>query len=181
MYGAGAELRARLVNDRAGRSSLVGVSSDVTDRKIAEDYLKGLNETLEHRVRERTRELEQAHLTVLEEIGQGEKQRFAFQNTVSDKVLVRTGLPPNDLVLELTESVALTDLVESARVLSGPGVVAAASWDRTSLPPTVTSTSESLLRLCPETANNASCSAKLGPPPSSNRATRTGSRRSSAA
>ncbi|MBW6432367.1 bifunctional diguanylate cyclase/phosphodiesterase [Actinoplanes hulinensis] len=34
------------------------------------------------------------------------------------EVLTRTGLPPKDLVLELTESVALTDLVESARVLS---------------------------------------------------------------
>jgi diguanylate cyclase (GGDEF)-like protein len=34
-------------------------------------------------------------------------------------VLTRTGLPPELLVLELTESVALTDLVESARVLSG--------------------------------------------------------------
>ncbi|HWS33694.1 MAG TPA: bifunctional diguanylate cyclase/phosphodiesterase [Actinoplanes sp.] len=34
------------------------------------------------------------------------------------EVLRRTGLPPRDLVLELTESVALTDLVESARVLS---------------------------------------------------------------
>ncbi|MEU8656199.1 putative bifunctional diguanylate cyclase/phosphodiesterase, partial [Actinoplanes philippinensis] len=34
------------------------------------------------------------------------------------EVLERTGLPPQDLVLELTESVALTDLVESARVLS---------------------------------------------------------------
>jgi predicted signal transduction protein with EAL and GGDEF domain len=34
------------------------------------------------------------------------------------EVLRRTGLPPQDLVLELTESVALTDLVESARVLS---------------------------------------------------------------
>src|SRR5918998_2857331 len=34
-------------------------------------------------------------------------------------VLTRTGLPPNLLVLELTESVALTDLAESARVLSG--------------------------------------------------------------
>lgn len=32
-------------------------------------------------------------------------------------VLDRTGLPPHDLVLELTESVALTDLEESARVL----------------------------------------------------------------
>ncbi|GLY01221.1 bifunctional diguanylate cyclase/phosphodiesterase [Actinoplanes sp. NBRC 101535] len=32
-------------------------------------------------------------------------------------VLTATGLPPQDLVLELTESVALTDLVESARVL----------------------------------------------------------------
>ncbi|GAA0449323.1 hypothetical protein Aca07nite_42690 [Actinoplanes capillaceus] len=34
------------------------------------------------------------------------------------EVLARTGLPPKDLVLELTESVALTDLVESARVLN---------------------------------------------------------------
>ncbi|WP_430783184.1 putative bifunctional diguanylate cyclase/phosphodiesterase [Actinoplanes sp. G11-F43] len=34
------------------------------------------------------------------------------------EVLRRTGLPPHDLVLELTESVALTDLVESARVLT---------------------------------------------------------------
>ncbi|WP_328465607.1 bifunctional diguanylate cyclase/phosphodiesterase [Actinoplanes sp. NBC_00393] len=33
-------------------------------------------------------------------------------------ILETTGLPPQDLVLELTESVALTDLVESARVLS---------------------------------------------------------------
>ncbi|MFG1608735.1 putative bifunctional diguanylate cyclase/phosphodiesterase [Actinoplanes sp. NPDC049265] len=33
-------------------------------------------------------------------------------------VLERTGLPPHLLVLELTESVALTDLAESARVLS---------------------------------------------------------------
>ncbi|BBH66289.1 hypothetical protein ACTI_29740 [Actinoplanes sp. OR16] len=32
-------------------------------------------------------------------------------------ILDRTGLPPHDLVLELTESVALTDLEESARVL----------------------------------------------------------------
>jgi diguanylate cyclase (GGDEF)-like protein len=34
-------------------------------------------------------------------------------------VLESTGLPPRLLVLELTESVALTDLAESARVLSG--------------------------------------------------------------
>jgi EAL domain-containing protein (putative c-di-GMP-specific phosphodiesterase class I) len=33
-------------------------------------------------------------------------------------VLERTGIPPNLLVLELTESVALTDLTESARVLA---------------------------------------------------------------
>jgi diguanylate cyclase (GGDEF)-like protein len=35
------------------------------------------------------------------------------------EVLQETGLPPHLLVLELTESVALTDLVESARVLGG--------------------------------------------------------------
>jgi diguanylate cyclase (GGDEF)-like protein len=35
------------------------------------------------------------------------------------EVLTATGLPPHLLVLELTETVALTDLVESARVLGG--------------------------------------------------------------
>ncbi|MBC9206152.1 response regulator [Roseomonas aerophila] len=69
-----AELRARLVRNRqAGKTRLVGVSSDVTDRKTAEDQLRRLNETLEDRVASRTAELSLAHDVVLAEIAQRER------------------------------------------------------------------------------------------------------------
>ena len=69
-----AESRARLVHDRFSAAvRLVGVSSDITDRKTAEDHLRRLNETLEERVRQRTAELEHAHRTVLGEIEQRER------------------------------------------------------------------------------------------------------------
>src|SRR5262249_50443771 len=63
-----AEMRARLVRDRSGQTPrLVGVSSDITDRKMTEETLRHLNETLEERVAERTAQLEAAHATVLAE------------------------------------------------------------------------------------------------------------------
>lgn len=67
------ELQARVVqaND-AGSATLVGVVLDVTDRKVVEDGLRRLAETLEERVAERTAELEKAHATVLEEASQRE-------------------------------------------------------------------------------------------------------------
>jgi PAS domain S-box-containing protein len=68
-----AEIRARLVTDEKGRDSLVGVSSDITDRKNYEDNLRRLNEGLEKRVIERTAELETAHKKVLDEISQRER------------------------------------------------------------------------------------------------------------
>jgi PAS domain S-box-containing protein len=69
-----AELRARLVH-RSGRTSprLVGVSSDVTDRRLAEARLQHLNETLEERVAERTVDLQRAHASVLAQIEQRER------------------------------------------------------------------------------------------------------------
>ena len=69
-----AEVRARLVRGRAGEHPrMVGVSSDITDRKTVEDTLRKLNETLEERVAARTAELEAAHATVLAEIEQRER------------------------------------------------------------------------------------------------------------
>ncbi len=69
-----ADLRARLLRDERGlRARLVGVSSDITGRKQAEESLRQLNETLEQRVAQRTAELEAAHRAVLEEIRHREK------------------------------------------------------------------------------------------------------------
>ncbi|MGC4411069.1 response regulator (plasmid) [Rhizobium rosettiformans] len=70
----GAEIRAQLHRDRTGRPiKLVGVSSDVTQRLQAEEQQRRLNEMLEERVAERTRELEEAHNLVLAEVGQRER------------------------------------------------------------------------------------------------------------
>ncbi|MFC3124412.1 ATP-binding protein [Pseudoroseomonas globiformis] len=69
-----AEIRARLVRNRlGGRARLVGVSSDITDRKTAEDRLRQANETLEERVAARTAELKQAHDAVLAEVQHRER------------------------------------------------------------------------------------------------------------
>ena len=63
-----AEVRARILRSETGAPRLVGVTSDITGRKAAEDAWRQLNETLEQRVRQRTAELEQAHKAVLEQI-----------------------------------------------------------------------------------------------------------------
>lgn len=68
------ELRAHLVRDRAGEHPrLVGVASDVTDRRVRQEALARLNDMLEERVRARTAELMEAHAAVLAEIEQRER------------------------------------------------------------------------------------------------------------
>lgn len=79
-----AEIHARNVSDRQGNRALVGVSSDVTQRKLAETGLLQLNETVEERVAARTRELENAHAAVLEEMTQ--RQRTEEQLRQSQKM-----------------------------------------------------------------------------------------------
>ncbi|MBB5558541.1 hybrid sensor histidine kinase/response regulator [Rhizobium lentis] len=68
------EVHAQLYTDRYGSArKLVGVCSDTTARKAIEENLRRLNENLEERVRERTREVNAAHQTLLEEVAQRER------------------------------------------------------------------------------------------------------------
>ncbi|WP_434713340.1 response regulator [Rhizobium sp. YTUHZ045] len=68
------EVHAQLYADRYGSAKkLVGVCSDTTARKTAEENLRRLNENLEERVRERTREVNAAHQTLIEEVAQRER------------------------------------------------------------------------------------------------------------
>nr|WP_236761975.1 MULTISPECIES: PAS domain-containing hybrid sensor histidine kinase/response regulator [Agrobacterium] len=68
------EIRAQLYRDRTGKAiKLVGVSADITSRLKAEEHQRQLNEVLEERVAERTRELEEAYATVMEEVSQRER------------------------------------------------------------------------------------------------------------
>lgn len=69
-----AEIHGRRIVGKDGRPlRMVGVSSDTTARKTAEQRLVAVNESLERRVAERTAALEDAHRRALSEIGQRER------------------------------------------------------------------------------------------------------------
>lgn len=59
------------------RWSLVGVVTDITDRKLAEDALKNANDTLERRVARRTAELMQANEELKQEINERKRAEEA--------------------------------------------------------------------------------------------------------
>ncbi|WP_166675461.1 hybrid sensor histidine kinase/response regulator [Neorhizobium sp. R1-B] len=67
------EIRAQLYRDRTGSViKLVGVSADITERLRAKEHQRQLNEVLEERVAERTRELKEAHAQMMAEMSQRE-------------------------------------------------------------------------------------------------------------
>ncbi len=75
-----AEVRARLAPGLEGRPDrMVGVSSDITERKTAEAELHRLNDTLEQRVAARTAELETAHARAMGEVEQRKKAEEALR------------------------------------------------------------------------------------------------------
>jgi signal transduction histidine kinase len=66
--------RGRCFRDDHGRPArLIGASIDITERKLAEQALRELNETLEHRVAERTRALADANRRLLAEAQERER------------------------------------------------------------------------------------------------------------
>jgi PAS domain S-box-containing protein len=68
------DARARIVRDAAGvPQRLIGLSSDVTVRKSAEEALQQLNDRLERRVRERTAQLQHAHDELVAQIAERER------------------------------------------------------------------------------------------------------------
>ncbi|MFN7102085.1 MAG: PAS domain-containing protein [Pseudorhizobium sp.] len=68
------EARAQVARDGTGKPvKVIGVSADITARLEAEEHQRHLHEILEARVADRTRQLEQAHATVMAEVRQRER------------------------------------------------------------------------------------------------------------
>ncbi|MBO9100792.1 response regulator [Rhizobium sp. K1/93] len=68
------DVRAQLYRDRnGGAQKLVGIASDITKRRAAEDTLKSVNDLLEERVSLRTAELKAANAGLIEEVAQRER------------------------------------------------------------------------------------------------------------
>ncbi len=102
------EVKVTPMND--GRYSLVGVCTDITERKAAERTLKRANELLEQRVNVRTRELQQANTVLREQIT--ERQRA--EQAEREQRMLAEALSAS--AAALTQSLELTEVLD--RVLT---------------------------------------------------------------
>ncbi|MBP0022300.1 MAG: PAS domain S-box protein [Cyanobacteria bacterium SBLK] len=76
---------ARAVRDKKGKILYYeGTVEDITDRKLAEEKLRKLNEELETRVQQRTNELQQLNLQLLLEIGERERIESALRTSEAE-------------------------------------------------------------------------------------------------
>ncbi|HET9599582.1 MAG TPA: PAS domain S-box protein, partial [Anaeromyxobacteraceae bacterium] len=87
------------ITDESGRTVLLGVSTDITDRKEAEEALRRARDELERTVAERTRELRDANARLQEEVAElqrarerlrqsEERYRTVFETTGTANVLL---------------------------------------------------------------------------------------------
>lgn len=72
-------------DDHGEPKYLLGISEDVTERKVAVEALRAANERLEERVRERTGELERANEVLREQIVEREKAELALREADNQK------------------------------------------------------------------------------------------------
>jgi len=78
---------------------IIGVATDITERYRAEQRLKDLNESLERRISDRTRALQEANANLVREIYQRQQAETALRQTERDMQAIIAAIP--DLLFRL--------------------------------------------------------------------------------
>ncbi|HPQ76082.1 MAG TPA: PAS domain S-box protein [Methanoregulaceae archaeon] len=75
------------LKDPSGRTArIIGISHNITSRRMMESEVRALNAVLEQRVAERTRELEETNVALLHEIGYREETEENLHKTLEEKL-----------------------------------------------------------------------------------------------
>jgi PAS domain S-box-containing protein len=117
------DARARIVRDAAGLPQrLIGLSSDITERKAAEAALQQSNDRLERRVRERTAQVQHAHDELVAQIAERERTEEQLRHMQKvESIGELTGGVAHDFNNLLTAVIGNLELLKK-RVALGPSV-----------------------------------------------------------